>query len=94
MRSRNAECLHSQVEKWLGSVRAEDVHVVELGRTGTLRNRYVCVERRRESDSLALLFFFHDDGTWQVFPPKPKSAVMASQHFIVTSDACSLIGHE
>ncbi|MBC8752292.1 hypothetical protein F6X42_39480 [Paraburkholderia sp. WC7.3b] len=61
--------LRSLVEKWLTPAAATPIRVTRFSRTGSSRGRYARVEVQRPEGSVALFFFRHDDGTWQVFPP-------------------------
>ncbi|MBC8742913.1 hypothetical protein F6X40_41355 [Paraburkholderia sp. UCT31] len=66
--------LRSLVEKWLTPTAATPVRVTRFSRTGASRRRYARVEVQRPEGSVALFFFRHDDGTWQVFPPETRAA--------------------
>jgi len=48
-----------------------------LCRMAANRVRYVRVEAVRPTGVLALLFFRHDDGSWQVFPPEEIRLTMS-----------------
>lgn len=63
----NALSLRSLVNKWVAST-AYSAHVTH-GRLSATRRRYVCVEYGSAKGRLAILFFRHDDGSWNVFPP-------------------------
>ncbi|SDJ15735.1 hypothetical protein SAMN04487926_13557 [Paraburkholderia steynii] len=58
------------VEKWLPQTLSTPMRVTRFSRTHPNRRRYVRVEALRPEGSVALFFFRHDDGTWQVFPPE------------------------
>lgn len=73
-------CLHSLLGKWFG---AAPVRVVEFGRTPWDRRRYVRVSALPPQAS-TVVFFRHDDGSWNVFPqPKAKVPVMSAYQFAV-----------
>jgi hypothetical protein len=64
------------VEKWLGPTRVMPARVTRFGRIPSNRRRYVCVEVSRPAGALAVYFFLHDNGTWQVFPPEIERPAM------------------
>ncbi|SEA41653.1 hypothetical protein SAMN05192564_1011403 [Paraburkholderia sartisoli] len=70
--------LRNLVESWLGSERTEDIRVTRYSRIGRKVRRHVCVEAVRESGTLTIVFFRHDDGSWCVFPPAPRTPVMGA----------------
>ena len=43
--------------------------------------RYVRVEALKPTGVLALFFFRHDDGSWQVFPPEAVRMMMSPRRF-------------
>jgi hypothetical protein len=57
------------VDKWLAPTPSTRLRVVQFGRTGYERRRYVRVEALAPSGSHAIFFFRHADGCWCVFPP-------------------------
>ena len=57
------------VQKWLAPSPTTRLRVVQFGRTGYERRRYVRVEALGPNCSRAIFFFRHDDGCWCVFPP-------------------------
>ena len=57
------------VQKWLAPAPTTRLRVVQFGRTGYERRRYVRVEALGPNCSRAIFFFRHDDGCWCVFPP-------------------------
>ncbi|SAL31447.1 hypothetical protein [Caballeronia humi] len=64
--------LRSAVDKWLAPTPAMPARVVRF----CVRARYVCVEALRPTGVLAIVFFRHDDGSWNVFPPQIKRPAM------------------
>ena len=68
--------LRAIVQSWLGAPCAGRIRVTRLSHTRRQLWRYVCVESVRESGTMALVFFRHDDGSWCVFPPAPRRPVM------------------
>jgi hypothetical protein len=70
------QSLHWAVDKWLAPTPAMPARVVRFCRT-TL-GRYVCVEALRPTGMLAIIFFRHDDGSWNVFPPQAKRPSMGT----------------
>lgn len=63
------QSLHWIVDKWLAPTPATPARVTRIGRTGLRRMRVVCVETSRPGGVLSIVFFRHDDGSWNVFPP-------------------------
>ena len=78
MTKNGARPLRLLIEKWFGSSASIPCRVTEFGRTRSNRRRYVCVEAKRATGSLAIFFFRHDDGSWHVFPPAAESTVSCS----------------
>ncbi|WP_343676417.1 hypothetical protein [Paraburkholderia heleia] len=70
--------LRRVVESWLGTLQAGHIRVTRFSHTRKKMWRYVCVEATYEKDTLAIVFFRHDDGSWGVFPPAPRSPVMGA----------------
>ena len=64
------------VGKWFGPAAVVPVHVMAFSRTPADRRRYVRVGALRPQGSLAIVFFRHDDGTWNVFPAKTNMPAM------------------
>ncbi len=70
--------LRRVVESWLGTFKAGRIRVTRFGHTHKKMCRYVCVEAAREQGTLAIVFFRHDDGSWCVYPPAPRSLAMGA----------------
>lgn len=68
--------LHWIVDKWLAPTAAAPARVTRIRRTGALRGRVVCVETSKPGGVLSLVFFRHDDGSWNVFPPAAERPEM------------------
>jgi hypothetical protein len=66
------------VEKWLAPTPAMRIHVIQFGRMGFAKRRYVRVEASAPAGSRAIFFFRHDDGSWCVFPPSISPPAMMS----------------
>ena len=66
------KCLRTLVGKWFGPSAVVKIRVMEFSRTGADRRRYVRVSTALADGSLAIVFFRHDDGSWNVFPAKPS----------------------
>jgi len=64
------------VEKWFAPTPVAPVRVTRLSPASSNQMRCVRVETLRAADSIAILFFRHDDGTWCVFPPRPQRLAM------------------
>ena len=69
------------VDKWLAPTPASPVRDIRLCRMQANHIRYVRVEALRPSGVLALFFFRHDDGSWQVFPPEAVRMMMSPRRF-------------
>ncbi|SOE95149.1 hypothetical protein SAMN05414139_07999 [Burkholderia sp. D7] len=65
------------VDKWLAPTPAAPVRDIRLCRMPANHVRYVRVEALRPTGVLALFFFRHDDGSWQVFPPEAARMTMS-----------------
>jgi hypothetical protein len=70
--------LHCAVDKWLAPTEAHPARVVRLCRSVT-GSRYVCIEAWHSNGPIAIVFFRHDDGTWNVFPPPLRRPSMSAQ---------------
>jgi len=64
------------VDKWLAPTPATPARISQFSRTLLNRRRYVCVEVSRPTGSFAIFFFWHDDGSWCVFPPAVERPTM------------------
>ncbi|WP_158938612.1 hypothetical protein [Burkholderia sp. S171] len=71
------DSLRRIVDKWLAPTPGAPVCEIRLCRMPVNHVRYVRVEALRPSGVLALLFFRHDDGSWQVFPPEALRMTMS-----------------
>src|ERR1700686_5301926 len=70
------KCLRTLVGKWFGPSAVMTIRVVEFSRTRTDRRRYVRIGEARVDGSLTIVFFRHDDGSWNVFPAKRRAPAM------------------
>ena len=68
--------LRSLVRKWFGVDANFSVQIVEVGRTFPDRRRYVRIGAMGSESSSSIVFFRHDDGSWNVFPPTPRTLAM------------------
>jgi hypothetical protein len=68
--------LHWIVDKWLAPTPSMPARVTRIHRTGSHRGRVVCVETLRPDGVLSIVFFRHDDGSWNVFPPAAERPAM------------------
>ncbi|MFM0132352.1 hypothetical protein PQR09_31460 [Paraburkholderia sediminicola] len=57
------------VDKWGRPAVPMTARVMEFSRTRPDRRRYVRVGTFRREACFAIVFFRHDDGSWNVFPP-------------------------
>jgi hypothetical protein len=62
--------LRMLVNKWFGVDSVARVRVMEFGRTISDRRRYVRIGTWRHGGYLTIVFFRHDDKSWNVFPSK------------------------
>ncbi len=69
------KCLRTLVGKWFGPS-AVTIRVIEFSRTRTDRRRYVRIGAVEANGGLAIVFFRHDDGSWNVFPAKMSTPAM------------------
>jgi hypothetical protein len=74
-----ANSLHWAVDKWLAPTSAHPARVVRLCRSSVTGARYVCIESMHPNGPIAIIFFRHDDGTWNVFPPQARRLAMSAQ---------------
>ncbi|RQS63569.1 hypothetical protein DID96_29565 [Burkholderia sp. Bp8963] len=70
------KCLRTLVGKWFGPSALATVRVMEFGRTQTDRRRYVRIGVVRADGGLTIVFFRHEDGSWNVFPAKASTPAM------------------
>jgi len=75
-RGSGEKCLRTLVGKWFGPSAVMTIRVVEFSRTRTDRRRYVRIGEARVDGSLTIVFFRHDDGSWNVFPAKRSTPAM------------------
>jgi hypothetical protein len=71
--------LHRAVDKWLAPTAAHPARVVRMGRSRLTGLHFVCIEAWHAKGPLALVFFKHDDGSWNVFPPQVRRPSMSAQ---------------
>ena len=72
------KCLRTLVGKWFGPSAVVGIRVMEFSRTGTDRRRYVRIGTALADGSLTIVFFRHDDGSWNVFPAKASRPAMGA----------------
>ena len=70
------KCLRTLVDKWFGPSAVVTIRVMEFSRTRTDRRRYVRIGAVCAHKDVTIVFFRHDDGSWNVFPAKTNSPVM------------------
>ncbi|MDR5739466.1 MULTISPECIES: hypothetical protein [unclassified Caballeronia] len=70
--------LHWAVDKWLAPSPAHPARVVRLCRSPVTGMRFVCIEAWHAGGVIAILFFRHDDGSWNVFPPQVRRPSMSA----------------
>jgi hypothetical protein len=69
--------LHWAVDKWLAPSPAHPARVVQLCRSHLTGMRFVRIEAWHAGGSIAIIFFRHEDGTWNVFPPQVRRLSMS-----------------
>ncbi|HTJ93067.1 MAG TPA: hypothetical protein VL424_08155 [Pararobbsia sp.] len=67
--------LHWIVDKWLAPTPSMPARVTQV-RHNRSDPRFVRVEAQRPTGLLSIVFFRHDDGTWNVFPPASQRLAM------------------
>ncbi|MFX1689673.1 hypothetical protein PWR05_34930 [Paraburkholderia sp. A2RI-6] len=72
------KCLRTMVGKWFGPSAVVTVRVMEFSRTRTDRRRYVRIGTVRADGGLTIVFFRHEDGSWNVFPAKVSTPAMCA----------------
>lgn len=70
--------LHWAVDKWLAPTPAHPARIVQLCRSHSTGMRFVRIEAWHAGGSIAIIFFRHDDGTWNVFPPEGRRPSMSA----------------
>jgi hypothetical protein len=70
--------LRRLIDKWLGHCGEGTVQVIEFSRTSSNRSRYIRVGGGRSESSLAITFFRHGDGSWNVYPPRGETPMMST----------------
>jgi hypothetical protein len=68
--------LHWIVDKWLAPAPGAPVRITSIRRSGPRGGRVVCVEIARPGGVLSIVFFRHEDGSWNVFPPAAERPAM------------------
>ncbi|MDS0859652.1 hypothetical protein NUV25_18260 [Burkholderia pseudomultivorans] len=61
--------LRQLVDKWLVITPPVRGHVIEFGRITRKGWRFVRIGATRSDALFSIVFFRHDDGSWNVFPP-------------------------
>ena len=70
------KCLRTLVDKWFGPPAVVTIRVMEFSRTRTEGRRYVRIGAASADGNLTIVFFRHDDGSWNVFPAKASRVTM------------------
>ena len=70
------KCLRTLVGKWFGHSTAKTISVVEFSRTPKDRRRFVRIGGPLVDGTLTIVFFRHDDGSWNVFPENRSTPAM------------------
>ena len=70
------KCLRAMVGRWFGPSALVSVGVMEFSRTRTDRRRYVRIGTVRADGGLTIVFFRHEDGSWNAFPAKASTPAM------------------
>jgi hypothetical protein len=68
---------HWAVDRWLGPTSATHLRKLRFYRARMHRRR-VCVEAMDSGGLLSILFFRHDDGSWNVYPPAKARPAMCA----------------
>lgn len=70
------KCLRTLVDKWFGPPSVVTTRVMEFSRTRVDGRRYVRIGAASADGNLTIVFFRHDDGSWNVFPAKASRITM------------------
>jgi hypothetical protein len=70
------EVLANAVDKWFGPPAVVKIRVMEFSRTRVEGRRYVRIGAASADGNLTIVFFRHDDGSWNVFPAKAGRLTM------------------
>jgi len=68
--------LRELVEKWLGATSAGPMRILLMRRSRIGGTRCLHIQAQRSADTVAPLFFRHENGNWQVFPPESAQPAM------------------
>nr|WP_241020199.1 hypothetical protein [Burkholderia sp. Ac-20345] len=71
--------LRSLVEKWFAPTSERPLRVTRFGRMPS-GVRFACIEARRNAGPMTIVFFYHGDGAWRVFPPRADPLRMKRAH--------------
>lgn len=66
------QSLRRVVEKWFGTGSPRSIRVARAGAHARARCRCVRVETTYPNHELSIVFFRHEDGSWNVFPPNGR----------------------
>ncbi|MFC0401467.1 hypothetical protein [Paraburkholderia rhizosphaerae] len=69
--------LHWAVDKWLAPTPARPARVTRFARGDGQGRRCVRVEAEQPGGLMAIFFFRHRDGSWNVFPPAVERPAMS-----------------
>ncbi len=75
MKSRDRS-LRCAVEKWAGRDLSQNVRLKRVGPTRLAQWRGVQIDVAGANGTHSILLFRHEDGSWYVFPPTPRRAVI------------------
>ena len=81
--------LRMQIEKWFGCARWTSIHISRASRTFASGARYGCVTVSQRLSPHVIVFFRHNDGSWQVYPPSVRQATLSVSHVSPESRACA-----
>jgi len=70
--------LSMQIHKWFGNAYPRTIHITRTSLTNGGRVRCVTVRATQLDNSLAIAFFRHGDGSWQVYPPQAAHQRMSA----------------
>ncbi|RKE39611.1 hypothetical protein B0G76_6047 [Paraburkholderia sp. BL23I1N1] len=73
--------LRRLIDKWLGHCCDGTVQVIGFSRTSSNRRRYIRVGVGHSDSFLAITFFRHGDGSWNVYPPRREAPMMGTSSF-------------
>jgi hypothetical protein len=70
------QSLRLVVNKWIAARSEGNVRLTRSPHAQSGAGRFVCVEVTQKDRPFAIIFFRHEDGSWQVFPPPARRPML------------------